>query len=85
MTSKIDSLVSLVDNFKEKITDNEYMVIMNTIGLARQSQLDLKKKLRRLRRKCYKIHYQLQAVTEYAVSQEFDSESEADLLFLESF
>ncbi len=85
MTSKIDSLVSLVDNFKEKITDNEYMVIMNTIGLARQNQLDLKKKLRRLRRKCYKIHYQLQSVTEYAVSQEFDSESEADLLFLESF
>ncbi len=85
MTSKIDSLVSLVDNFKEKITDNEYMVIMNAIGLARQNQLDLNKKLRRLRRKCYKIHYQLQAVTEYAVSQEFDSESEADLLFLESF
>jgi len=85
MTSKIDSLVSLVDDFKEKITDNEYMVIMNTIGVARQQQLDLKKKLRRLRRKCYKIHLQLQAVTEYAVSQEFDSESEADLLFMESF
>lgn len=85
MTSKIDSLVSLVDNFKEKLTDNEYMVIMNTIGMARQNHLDLKKKLRRLRRKCYKVHFQLMAVTDYAVSQEFDSDSEADLLFLESF
>ena len=85
MTSKIDSLVSLVDNFKEKLTDNEYMVVVNTIGSGRQDHLDLRKKLRRLRRKCYKIHYQLLAVTEYAVSQEFDSESEADLLFLESF
>jgi len=85
MTSKIDSLVSLVDDFKEKLTDNEYMVIMNTIGMVRQNHLDLKKKLRRLRRKCYKVHFQLMAVTEYAVSQEFDSDSEADLLFLESF
>lgn len=73
-----------IENIKTKITDASYIDLMNNLAKIKEENDSHKHRIHRLKKKAYKIHYQLMAVTDWAVAQEWEDE-EGELVFLESF
>lgn len=86
MDCKITDLLNKIENIKTKITDASYIDLVNSISeLKKDDELKVKR-ICRLKRKAYKLHWQLYAITDYAVAQEYDSDAGAsDLVFLDTF
>ncbi len=84
MSCKITELLNKVENIKTEISDSSYLTIVNSISEIKHQENQFKKQLSRVKRKAYKLHWQLSAITEYGVAQEYDSDS-SDLVFIETF
>jgi|TARA_R100000479_G_scaffold172586_1_gene117366 uncharacterized protein YhaN len=84
MSCKITDLMNKIDNVKSEIKDASYLQIMTLLAQIKEEKDNYRKRIHRLKHKCYKIHYQLIAVTDWAVAQEWDDE-EGDLVFIENF
>lgn len=80
----ISELMTLLDNIKSEIPDNDYLSMVNKLALIKKEQENHLRRIRKLKRQAFKYHYQLQSVTEYAMSNEYDSDS-GELLFIDSF
>lgn len=82
--ASISELMTLIDNIKSEIPDNDYLSMVNKLAIIKKEHEQLERRIRKLKRKAFKFHYQLQSVTEYAMDNEYDSDS-GELLFIDSF
>lgn len=80
----ISDLMTLIDNIKSEIPDNDYLSMVNKLALIKQKEENLERRIRKLKRQSFKYHYMLQSVTEYGLSNEYDSDS-GELMFIDTF
>lgn len=86
MSCKITELLNKIEEVKTKITDASYIDLINSISQIKKDDELKIKRICRLKRKAFKLHWQLYAVTDYAVAQEYDSDSgPSDLVFVDTF
>lgn len=80
----ISELMTQIDNIKSEISDNDYLSMVNNLASIKQREENLERRIRKLKRQAFKYHYMLQSVTEYGISNEYDSDS-GELMFIDTF
>ncbi len=85
MGCKITDLLNKIENIKTKITDASYIDLVNSLAIIKKDQDNETRRIRRLKKKAYKLHFQLTAITDYAIAQEYDTDGDGDLVFMETF
>ena len=84
MSCKITDLMSKIENVKTEIRDASYIDLMNLIAQIKDEKEKDRVRILRLKKKAYKLHYQMNAITDWAVAQEWENE-DGDLVFIENF
>jgi hypothetical protein len=84
MSCKITDLMNKIDIVKSEITDASYLEIMNLIAQIKEEKEKERVRICRLKKKAYKLHYQMNAITDWAVAQEWEN-GDGDLVFIENF